>query len=165
MTLDELLEDARRHLHRVDAPTLRHLIAADPDLVVLDTRTPTDRAAYGCIPTSIHTPRTVLEWRVAIDAPLRRPEITSTDQVLVVVCNEGFSSSLGARSLQLLGFHRATDLIGGVAAWLSAGFEVEPPRDDELGIRGDDIPGASGPTHSARSPGSRSHHAPVPSPT
>ncbi len=137
MTLDDLLDDARRHLDRIDAPSLARMLERGGDVVVLDTRTPTDRSTYGCIPGSIHTPRTVLEWRVALDAPLRRPEITSTDQLLVVVCNEGFSSSLAARSLQALGFRRATDLIGGVAAWIAAGLPVSAPVGDEIGIRGD----------------------------
>jgi rhodanese-related sulfurtransferase len=96
-TLTALLECARRDLTRLTPTALaRHL--DEGDAVVLDTRTPTDRATYGCIPGSIHTPRTVLEWRVALDAPLRIPQITNHDQLLVVVCNEGFSSSLAAKS-------------------------------------------------------------------
>lgn len=138
MTLDELLEDARRTLDRVDAMTLAAMLR-DGDAIVLDTRTPTDRAAYGCIQGALHTPRTVLEWRVALDAPLRRSEIHSLDQRLVVVCNEGFSSSLGARSLQRLGFQRATDLIGGVAAWAAAGLPLVEPLGDEVGIQADEL--------------------------
>jgi rhodanese-related sulfurtransferase len=146
VTLDELLTETRKKLIRVNARELCELMAgADKnDVVVLDTRTPTDRATYGCIPGSVHTPRTVLEWRVALDAPLRIPAITSHDQLLVVVCNEGFSSSLAAATLQTLGFHRATDLIGGVMAWIDASLPVVQPENDETGIRNDDpekIPG------------------------
>jgi rhodanese-related sulfurtransferase len=136
VTLDELVDASRQQLVRVDPFQLAELMAAN-EVVVLDTRTPTDRATYGCIPGSIHTPRTVLEWRVALDAPLRIPEVTNHDQLLIVVCNEGFSSSLAAVSLQTLGFRRATDLIGGVIAWRDAQLPIVAPLHDEVGIRAD----------------------------
>lgn len=136
MTLAELLETSRSRLVRVDVHELAQLMA-DGEVLVLDTRTPTDRAAYGCIPGSVHVPRTVLEWRVAMDAPLRLAQVTSHDQHIVVVCNEGFSSSLAAVSLQSLGFMRATDLIGGVMAWAAAGLCVADPVGDEIGVRHD----------------------------
>ncbi len=133
-SLEELLVKTRTQLDRLGPVPLADLLDRG-EATVLDTRTPTDRARYGCIPGALHTPRTVLEWRVALDAPLRIPEITDHDQLLVVVCNEGFSSSLAAASLQSLGFWRATDLIGGVAAWAAAGLPVVPPAGDEVGIR------------------------------
>ncbi len=136
MTLAELLELSRSTLCRVDAFELHRLMAAGETLV-LDTRTPTDRATYGCIPGSFHVPRTVLEWRVAMDAPLRLAEVHSQDQHIVVVCNEGFSSSLAAVSLQNLGFYRATDLSGGVMGWIRAGLPTVPPSNDEIGVRHD----------------------------
>jgi rhodanese-related sulfurtransferase len=136
VTLAELVFAAQQQLVRVSAEELATLLGLR-QVLVLDTRTPTDRATYGCIPGSIHTPRTVLEWRVALDAPLRIPQITSHEQSLVVVCNEGFSSSLAAVSLQSLGFRQATDLIGGVMAWREAGLQMEPPQDDEVGVRCD----------------------------
>jgi rhodanese-related sulfurtransferase len=136
LTLAELLESARRKLVRLGPPELAAFLETG-NALVLDTRTPTDRATYGCIPGSIHTPRTVLEWRVAMDAPLRISQITNTDQLLVVVCNEGFSSSLAAVSLQSLGFHRATDLVGGVLGWGQAGLPLVPPHADEIGIQND----------------------------
>ena len=136
MTLAELLETSRSRLVRVDVHELAQLMA-DGEVLVLDTRTPTDRAAYGCIPGSVHVPRTVLEWRVAMDAPLCLAQITSHEQHVVVVCNEGFSSSLAAVSLQSLGFLRATDLIGGVMAWVAAGLRVTDPVGDEIGVRHD----------------------------
>jgi rhodanese-related sulfurtransferase len=134
--LNERLDAARQQLVRITPLELVDLLA-NRGAVVLDTRTPTDRATYGCIPSSIHTPRTVLEWRVALDAPLLIPEITCHDQLLVVVCNEGFSSSLAAVSLQSLGFHRATDLVGGVIGWRDAQLPLVAPHGDEIGIRYD----------------------------
>jgi rhodanese-related sulfurtransferase len=136
VTLTELLDTARQQLVRIEPVVLCQLMVAG-EVIVLDTRTPTDRAAYGCIPGSFHAPRTVLEWRVALDAPLRLSCITGLDQLIVVVCNEGFSSSLAAVSLQSLGFHRATDLVGGVVGWLAAGLPVIAPFNDEMGIRCD----------------------------
>ena len=62
--------------------------------------------------------RNVLEWRLDPTSPHRIPQVTGTDQEVVVVCNEGYASSLAALSLQHLGFHRATDLDGGVQAVL-----------------------------------------------
>ncbi len=143
MTLTELLDEARAGLVRLTPLELSEMLRADDALsgsshrnvIVLDTRTPTDRGLYGCIPGSIHTPRTVLEWRVAPDAPLRLPDIHGSDQVIVVVCNEGFSSSLAAATLQQLGFARATDLIGGVMAWRDAGLPIVSSSGDEVGLK------------------------------
>lgn len=133
-SLEELLAKTRAQLDRLEPLRLAALLEQG-EATVLDTRTPTDRALFGCIPGSLHTPRTVLEWRVAIDAPLRIAEIKEHDQLLVVVCNEGFSSSLAAVSLQSLGFWRATDLIGGISAWGAAGLSLVEAVGDEVGIR------------------------------
>jgi rhodanese-related sulfurtransferase len=145
VTLAELLEEARASLRRLTPDELstmmqhdREMSVAPSRIVVLDTRTPSDRALYGCIPGSLHTPRTVLEWRVAPDAPLRRREIHGSDQTLVVVCNEGFSSSLAAVTLQRLGFVNATDLIGGVMAWRDAGLPIIEAG-SEIGSGGDEV--------------------------
>ncbi|HEY7274268.1 MAG TPA: rhodanese-like domain-containing protein, partial [Actinoplanes sp.] len=46
---------------------------------------------------------------------------------VIVTCQEGYTSSLAAASLQDLGLHRATDLEGGFAAWRSAGFPTLTP--------------------------------------
>ena len=132
-TLSELLDDARSGLKRLSPLEL----SQRADAIVLDTRTPTDRALYGCIPGALHVPRTVLEWRVAQDAPLRLGQITSTEQTLVVMCNEGFSSSLAAATLQSLGYENATDLVGGFLAWRDAGLPIERGTNDEIGIRPD----------------------------
>ena len=136
LTLEQLLTKARSQLHRITPLELASAMQRH-EAIALDTRTPSDRALYGGIPGSLHTPRTVLEWRVALDAPLKLPEITSHDQLLVVVCNEGFSSGLAAMTLQQLGFHRATDLIGGVMAWREAGLPLVDAVGDEIGIQTD----------------------------
>ncbi len=131
LTIGDLVAEARACLSRLSAVEL----AASTEALVLDTRTPTDRALYGCIPGSVHAPRTVLEWRVALDSPLRLRAIVGFDQLLVVVCNEGCSSSLAAVNLQRLGFYRATDLVGGVSAWIDAGLATVRPEGDEIGVQ------------------------------
>ncbi|HEY3535036.1 MAG TPA: rhodanese-like domain-containing protein [Pedococcus sp.] len=68
--------------------------------------------------------RTVLEWRLDLTSPWRVPEVVGPDQLVVVACRHGYSSSLAAASLQALGLHRATDMVGGVEAWLAAGLPV-----------------------------------------
>jgi rhodanese-related sulfurtransferase len=66
----------------------------------------------------------VLEWRLDPASDARIPEATGHDVEIIVVCNEGYASSLAAASLQDIGLHRATDLIGGFRAWKAAGLPV-----------------------------------------
>ena len=71
--------------------------------------------------------RNVLEWRLDPTSPWRLPEAESLARNggrVVLVCNEGYSSSLAAESLRRIGLHRATDLAGGVEAWVAAGLPV-----------------------------------------
>jgi rhodanese-related sulfurtransferase len=67
----------------------------------------------------------VLEWRLDPTSDARVVE-ADVDREVIVVCNEGYSSSLAAASLQDLGLHRATDMIGGFQAWRDAGLPVRP---------------------------------------
>ncbi len=70
--------------------------------------------------------RTVLEWRLDPACPFRAKVARGYDDPVVVVCAEGYSSSLAAASLQRVGLTRATDMIGGFAAWVDAGLPVMP---------------------------------------
>ena len=126
-TVHDLLAAARQEAPRLTPEALRDELAADPEMVVLDTRTPTDRDRFGVIAGSVHAPRTVLEWAVDPASGYHHPAVRGFDQRLVVVCHEGYSSSLAAQSLRRLGFHRATDLVGGVAAWRAAGLPLVAP--------------------------------------
>ena len=121
-TVAAMLASARSSLSRLDPLGLQ--LAMDNGAVVLDLRTPTDRERFGCIPGSIHAPRTLLEFMVDPDWGYQHPAIDGFDQTLVCVCNGGYSSSLAAATLQQLGFCNATDLIGGVAAWAEQGLTV-----------------------------------------
>lgn len=127
-TIHDLVAAARARLERVTPDELHLALGSEQRPVVLDTRTPTDRDRFGVIPGSIHAPRTVLEWLCDPASGYSHPSIDSFECRIVVVCNEGYSSSLAAASLHGLGFHRATDLVGGVMAWKAAGFVVVPPE-------------------------------------
>ena len=125
--IDDLLEDARRRLQRVDAEQAAIALAAGALLV--DTRPVAQRERDGEIPGAVIVDRNVLEWRLDPASAHRIPEMRDHDQHVIVVCNEGFASSLAAATLQELGLHNATDLIGGFQAWHAAGLPVRPPPD------------------------------------
>jgi rhodanese-related sulfurtransferase len=122
-SIDEILEEARASLDRV-TPEAAHRLAAAGALVV-DTRPAENREREGTIPGSTWIERNVLEWRLDPASAHKIPQIESYDQVVIVVCNEGYASSLAARSLQELGLTNATDLIGGYRAWKAAGLPTE----------------------------------------
>jgi rhodanese-related sulfurtransferase len=113
--VEELLARARQGLDRVDPAELAAEVAAGA--VVIDTRPFEQRARDGAIPDAVVVDRNVLEWRLDPTSPHRLPFATSTDIRYVLVCNEGYSSSLAAATLRTLGLGRATDLVGGFQAW------------------------------------------------
>ncbi|MFD0485422.1 rhodanese-like domain-containing protein [Kineococcus sp. GCM10028916] len=122
MSIEEVLAAARVGLDRL---TPEELFAEQrAGAVVVDTRTPAHRVEQGEFPGALVIDRTVLEWRLDPTCPFRIPEATGPDLRVVVVCRHGYSSSLAAASLRAVGLHRATDLEGGVQAWLAAGFPV-----------------------------------------
>lgn len=92
--------------------------------LLIDTRTEMQRAEQGELPGALVIARTVLEWRLDPACEARIPEATSYDTEIIVVCRQGFSSSLAAASLRTVGLRRATDLIGGVEAWVAAGLPL-----------------------------------------
>ena len=122
MTVDELLTEARAVLTRVDAPTAAAEQGAGALLV--DTRPSAQRRAEGDVPGALVIERNVLEWRLDPTSSARIPQARDHDVRIIVVCSEGYSSSLAAASLQRLGLHRATDLAGGVQAWAAAGLPL-----------------------------------------
>lgn len=110
-SIDDLLAEARAQLDRVDPSSL------DSELrdgaVVVDIRPVEQRTRDGAVPGAIVIDRNVLEWRLDPASPHRIAEVTGYDTRIVIVCNDGYQSSLAAAALRLLGLHRATDLIGG----------------------------------------------------
>jgi rhodanese-related sulfurtransferase len=122
-TIDEVVERARRRLLRVTPEQAAAELAQGALLV--DTRTESQRAVQGEIPGAIVIDRTVLEWRLDPASPSRIDRATDHQVRVIVVCAEGYSSSLAAASLQDIGLVNATDLIGGFEAWNAAGLPVK----------------------------------------
>jgi rhodanese-related sulfurtransferase len=113
--IDDLLAYARRDLDRVPATDLSAELAAGA--LVVDTRPVEQRQRDGGLPGAVIIDRNVLEWRLDPTSPHRIPEADHPDRRIIVVCDEGYSSSLAAATLRQLGLARATDLAGGFQAW------------------------------------------------
>jgi rhodanese-related sulfurtransferase len=120
--VDAVLARARAGLERLDPHQTRAAVA-DGALLV-DTRTEVQRREQGELPGALVIDRTVLEWRLDPASPSRIPEAVGYDRLVIVACRQGYSSSLAAASLRAVGLHRATDLAGGVEAWLAAGLPM-----------------------------------------
>jgi rhodanese-related sulfurtransferase len=121
VSVEAFLEDARAEINRVtpqQADELRRTGA-----LIIDIRPHHNRLAEGEITDSVVVERIVLEWRLDPTGEWRLPGFTA-DTPVVVVCNEGYSSSLAARDLKRIGVKHATDLIGGYRAWRSAGLPI-----------------------------------------
>ena len=123
--IDRLLAQARADLDRVDVRDLQAEVAAGA--LVVDTRPVEQRERDGALPGAVVVDRNVLEWRLDPTSPHRIPQATGEERRIILVCNEGYSSSLAAATLQQLGLQRATDLVGGYQAWLLAGHRPAPP--------------------------------------
>ena len=109
--------------------------------VIVDHRSHDERARDGVIPGSVHVPRSVLEWRVDPDSGYSNPVVADDEAELILVCHEGYSSSLAAASLSELGHGRVSDLVGGFVAWRAAGLDTiaaPPPPGGLPGMGGPD---------------------------
>jgi rhodanese-related sulfurtransferase len=112
-SVDRLLADARRDLERVPAEHFDQVAASGA--LVVDVRPEELCSRHGALDGAVVIGLNVLEWRLAPDSPDRLFDV-DPDRVVVLVCQQGFSSSLAAHRLQQVGLPRATDLIGGFAA-------------------------------------------------
>ncbi|MCO8275027.1 rhodanese-like domain-containing protein [Actinoplanes sp. TRM 88003] len=115
-------------MRRFDPHETRAAVAAGA--LLIDTRTDGQRAQQGSLPGAIVIDRTVMEWRLDPQSPHRIPEATDADRVIIVVCRQGYSSSLAAASLRALGLRNATDLAGGFEAWVAAGLPTTTGPED-----------------------------------
>ena len=120
-SIDQLLAEAQARLDRLTPAQAR--AAQATGALIVDTRSERDRTAEGAIPGALVIERTVLEWRLDPASATCLPQ-ASYDAQVVIVCNDGYSSSLAAATLQDLGITQATDVIGGFRAWKSAGLPV-----------------------------------------
>lgn len=126
-TIDEILSRARSAIERSEPRQV--LNEMESGAVVVDLRCPEERRRTGMIPGSIAVARSVLEWRADPASPWRDDRIARRDSRLLLLCEQGYSSSLAAESLHKLGFTRAGDIVGGMERWLEEGRPVEPAPD------------------------------------
>ena len=118
-----LLDGCRQALDRVEPADLE-AVAAGGALVV-DIRPVQQRLRDGELPGAVVVDRNVLEWRLDPTSPYRLAIADDPDRRIVLVCSEGYGSSLAAHTLQQLGLSRATDLAGGFTAWTAYLAEVQ----------------------------------------
>lgn len=117
-----MLAAARAGLVRVSAAEAHVRMRRGATLV--DVRTTEQIAADGAVPGALQIGLNVLEWRMDPDSASRHRDAPQPEDDVIVLCAQGYSSSLAAARLQELGFSRATDVIGGFAAWRAAGLPV-----------------------------------------
>ena len=118
-----MLAEARAQLDRVPVDSLAAEVAAGA--LVVDTRPVAQRQRDGELAGAVVVERNVLEWRLDPSCASRLPQVEHPDQRIILVCDEGYSSSLAAASLRQLGLSRATDLVGGYQA-IRAAQEQRP---------------------------------------
>jgi rhodanese-related sulfurtransferase len=147
VTVDEMLAAARSRLTRLTPREAYGEVALGATLA--DIRPAAQRAASGEVPGSWIVERNHLEWRFDPASDARLPWVSGYDHRVIVVCAEGYTSSLAAAALKDLGLRRATDVDGGFAAWVEAGLPVAPasartteiaPGASAVLVRGDDPP-------------------------
>ena len=122
-TIGALLEAARARLDRLDPEAARE--AAASGSLIVDTRCADARRTSGVIPGSVHVPLSVLFWRLDPTSGHDDTRLSDKARQVILVCADGYSSSLAASTLRDLGFEHATDVIGGFNGWVAAGLPVE----------------------------------------
>lgn len=122
-TVNELLDDARRRLRRLTPHEARDAMAEGAALI--DIREESQRERDGAIPGARVIARNALEWRLDPASGCSDPSLgDDLDRHVILLCDEGYQSSLAAATLQALGFQRATDVDGGFQAWRAAQLPV-----------------------------------------
>jgi rhodanese-related sulfurtransferase len=129
--VDRILNDARCQLDRVDPAGAARIVEGGG--LLIDIRPARQRAEFGEVPGALVIERNDLEWRLDPAGAHRLPEGGEPVRPVVIMCQEGYASSLAAASLLHLGRAGATDLDGGFAAWKAAGFPVLPPPGENGG--------------------------------
>jgi rhodanese-related sulfurtransferase len=122
-SVDQLLAEARARLERLEPAEAQAELGNGA--LLIDIRSDSQRAADGVVPGAAFVPRNVLEWRLDPASPHREPELARPGRRIVLMCDEGYQSSLAAATLQELGLPHATDLAGGFQAWRDAGLPVD----------------------------------------
>lgn len=122
LTIEQMLANARAKLDRLEPVAAARALGRGA--VLVDIRPDWQRSAEGSIPDALIIERNHLEWRLDPTSDARIPQAPDHDVEWVIFCSEGYTSSLAAASLQELGLHRATDLVGGFQAWKAAGLRT-----------------------------------------
>jgi rhodanese-related sulfurtransferase len=122
--IDRALERARTRFRRLEAAEVPG--AVDRGAVLVDIRPAAQRAEEGEAPGALVIERNVLEWRCDPTSAARLPQAVDDDVEWVILCSQGYTSSLAAAALLDLGLHRATDVVGGYQALVAAGVLPEP---------------------------------------
>jgi rhodanese-related sulfurtransferase len=117
--IDAVLASARAKLTRIEAADVPDAI--DRGALLVDIRPAAQRAAEGGVDAALVIERNVLEWRCDPTSDARLPQAVGDDVEWLILCSEGYTSSLAAAALQDLGLHRATDVAGGYQALKAAG--------------------------------------------
>ena len=125
LDLDEMLAEARDSISRLDAADA--LAATRNGALLVDIRPEAQRRRDGDIEGAIVVDRNVLEWRLAPGSRWRIDDVEDAQRRVVLICNQGYSSSLAAFNLLRLGLSDVADVIGGFEAWVAAGLPVTPP--------------------------------------
>ncbi len=124
-TIDQLLARVRSRIDRISPEQAAARLAAGA--LLIDTRPWEQRSRDGAVPGAVVVDRNVLEWRLDPASPDRLAQVTGYGMEIVVLCHEGYSSSLVADTLRTLGLTRTVDVIGGFVAWVAAGLPVVSP--------------------------------------
>ena len=122
--IERMVEQDRSLLHRLEPRDADGAVRQGG--VIVDIRSHEQRVAHGVVPGSIRIHRNVLEWRVDPSSGWYDQRFAAFDGPLIVMCQEGYSSSMAAATLQRLGFTRATDMVGGFEAWAGEGLPTVP---------------------------------------
>ena len=134
MTIHELLETARSGLDPLSPARAQQAMRSGSALI--DIRSDRQVARDGTIAGALVIARNVLEWRLDPASGHRHPQAPGLTDHVILLCDEGYQSSVAAATLQQLGFTRATDVDGGFQAWRQVGLPVTPPGAQPLATAG-----------------------------
>ncbi len=132
--VEQLLAAARERIERIE-PEAAWAAASTGEALIVDLRSSDERRRYGIVPGSLHVPRSVLEWRADPTSDWQNPHLEGRER-LILLCAQGYSSSLAAASLVDLGHAWAGDVVGGFDAWLSAGLPVGAVTEGDVSLPG-----------------------------
>lgn len=123
-SIEQLLDAARRDIARYTPAEAR--AAQEEGAIIVDVRCREDRVAEGDVPGAVAFPLSVLPWRADPDSDTRDDRIANRDASLILMCNDGYSSSLAAALLAQMGFQHVADIDGGFHAWAAQGLPLQP---------------------------------------